>query len=367
MNVFDALNIMYREDTISDFLVNCFRDSSLFLREFLNRAEITTTENTHFSINERVGLGKGIGTPDIIICATTNNQVSFIVIENKMGAVEGKEQTNRYESLEAKTRIASRFNAEEENSEFYFIFLALDSTVRPKNSQFAFLNYSIFLHGDWQLHNKTLQYLMNDFQQKLHHFYEPLKQPYQSLECNEQMDNIQRKICWQTILHEKFYTYKEFLLDWGETGGSGRSNFLFLISKRNWKSSESFQDEGLLQTFNIHIDTYVNMLDSKEKQLKEIGVRFETFPYKPHRQINKLPNYEAFVKNKADFGQKLVDKSIQQGLPVKAKGSKLLVLSISVEADSIRETIENIKKHVLTMEKIIDEVVEEMKEVNILK
>ncbi len=27
MNSFDALNVFYREDAISDFLVNCFRDS----------------------------------------------------------------------------------------------------------------------------------------------------------------------------------------------------------------------------------------------------------------------------------------------------------------------------------------------------
>lgn len=349
---------MNREDTISDFLINCFKDSNEFLIRFLNEAKIQIKENTVFPIDTRVGLGIDIGTPDIVVRAVTNNNMKFIIVENKMGAAEGNEQTNRYESLEARNRIANKYNVTLENSEFHFIFLALDTTVRPQNSQFTFLNYDIFLQGDWPLQTKTLQRLFKDFQEKLLNFYKPLKNPYESLESDIEMDGIQRKICWQTIL--TFYLDKELILDWGEPGGAGRSNFLFLISKSNWKSSKSFREVGLAQTFNIHIDTYINMLDNENKRVKEIGIRFESFPYEPHSKIKKLAEYETFMKNKHKFGERLFEKANNRGILATRKNTKLLVMTIPIEALTISETIQNIKRGFIAIEHCIDEVISEM-------
>jgi hypothetical protein len=50
MNIIDALNIFYREDTISDFLINCFKDSDAFLIRFLKEAKIHVEEHTAFHI-----------------------------------------------------------------------------------------------------------------------------------------------------------------------------------------------------------------------------------------------------------------------------------------------------------------------------
>jgi hypothetical protein len=84
MNIFDALNIFYREDTVSDFLINCFKDSQKFLIRFLNEANISVREDTDFCIDTRVGLGEKIGTPDIIIRALRNCGMKFIIVENKI-------------------------------------------------------------------------------------------------------------------------------------------------------------------------------------------------------------------------------------------------------------------------------------------
>jgi hypothetical protein len=367
LNIFDALNIFYREDTISDFHVNCFKDSNEFLIQFLNEAKIQVKENTVFHIDTRVGLGENIGTPDIVIRALTNNDMKFVIVENKMGAAEGHEQTNRYESSEARTRIANKYNVALENIEFHFIFLALDTTVRPKNSQFTFLNYDTFLQGDWPLQQERLQFIFKDFQKKLHNFYEPLKKPYESLESDLEMDGIQRKICWQKILFEAFKLNKELLLDWGEAVGAGRSNFIFLVSKPNWKSSNSFKEVGLAQTFNIHTDIYINMLDKGSKRVKEVGIRFESFPYKPHSKIEDLPDYEGFMENKRIFGERLFKKAYNRGIPAKHKNTKLLSMTIPIEALTIRETVQNIKMQFISVEHCIDEVISEMYKGNLIK
>ncbi|PES94718.1 hypothetical protein CN510_16860 [Priestia megaterium] len=367
MSIIDALNVFYREDTISDFLINCFKDSNDFLIGFLNEAKIQVGDYTVFHVDTRVGLGENIGTPDIIIRALTNSNMKFIIVENKMGAVEGHEQTNRYESLEARTRIANKYNVALENIEFHFIFLALDTTAKPKNSKFTFLNYHLFLQREWSLQNETLQLIFKDFQHKLHNFYEPLNNPYESLELDIEMDGIQRKICWQKILFEAFYPNKELVLDWGEVGGSGRSNFLFLISKPTWTSDKPFRKSGLAQTFNVHIDSYINMLDSRSKSVKEIGIRFESFPYEPHSKIKNLPNYKIFMENKSIFGDRLFERVLNRGILAKRKNTKLLVMTIQIQAMTIHETVQNIKKQFGAIERCIDEVVSEMKRENLIK
>ncbi|MGE6260085.1 hypothetical protein ACQKCU_19765 [Heyndrickxia sporothermodurans] len=229
------------------------------------------------------------------------------------------------------------------------------------------MNYRLFLQGEWPLQDGTLQLIFNDFQKKLHRFYEPLYQPYESLESDIKMDGIQRKICWQTILFEAFSSNKNLLLDWGEANGAGRSNFLFLISKWNWKSDKSFRIEGLSQTFNVHIDTYISMLDNGRKRVKEIGVCFESFPYKPHNKIKSLSNYERFMENKRIFGKRLFECAEKEGIPAKRKNTKLLVMTIQIQGTSICETVQNIKNQFAAIKRCVDEVISEMKKENLIK
>ncbi len=367
MNIFDALNIFYREDTITDFLVNCFKDSKEFLKQFLNESSIYLNEHTEFYIDTRVGLGESIGTPDILIRALTDDEMRLIIVENKMGASEGFEQTQRYESQEARTRIAKKYNIAIDQIEFHYIFLALDSTVKPKSSQFIFLNYDTFLRREWPLKEEKLKLLFEDFQQKLKQFYEPIIRPLESLELNIDMDGMQRKICWQKVLFDAFYSNNELLLDWGEAAGAGRSNFIFLVSKSSWTSGKSFKEVDLAQTFNVHIDTYINMLDEGNKRVKEIGIRFESYPYEPHSKIKDLPYYVCFMENKRIFSERLFEKAINRGIPAKRKNTKLLTMTIPIEASTVRETVQNIKLQFTSIEHCIDDVISEMKTENLIK
>jgi hypothetical protein len=364
MNIFDALNIFYREDTISDFLVNCFKDSNEFLLHFLNEATIYLNDQYDFNVETRVGLGKSIGTPDIVIRATIDNNIKLIIIENKMGAAEGHEQTNRYESTEARTRNARKYGVPFENVEFH---LALDITAKPENSQFRFLNYQMFLKGNWQLNDEKLRVIFKDFQEMLEQFYSPIRRPYESLESDFKMDGMQRKICWQSILYETFYSNEDLLLSWGEVGRAGRNNFLFLITKREWTSNESFHEVGLSKTFNVHVDTYINMLDYGNNTVKEIGIRFETFPYEPHSKIKNVPGYKRFLDNKRIFGEKLYDHAKKQKTLAKHRNSKLLVMTIPIQGKTIQETVQNIKEQVEAIVDCIDGVIDQMQTESLIK
>ncbi|WP_062051926.1 hypothetical protein [Bacillus sp. JCM 19034] len=88
------------------------------------------------------------------------------------------------------------------------------------------------------------------------------------------------------------------------------------------------------------------MLGHRNNRVKEIGIRFETAPYEPHSKVKKLAHYNTFMRNKDDFGIRLIQKAIKQGIPAKRKNTKLLVMTIPIESSTIYETVQAIKKQV---------------------
>lgn len=359
MNAFDALNIFYREDVISDFLKNCFEDSRHFLNQFLKSADLKMDKNYNYKVINRLGLGKPIGTPDMVIYETEKQVPKIIIIENKLGTGEGIQQTLRYESELAQQRILRKLNLEA--AEFHFIFLTLDTTVLPGSSKFKSVHYSSFLNEGSSVNNAALNRLLEDFKEKLNEFYIPVSDPVKALTEGIPMDTVQQKICWQNILMEKFKDETELNISWGEAGGAGRNNFIFLISKPNWKSGESFEETGLDNTFYIHVDTYINLLSENGNTVKDIGIRYETNPYKPHNQIKDLPGYDKFIENKNNFAA-VLNRKLQQVIPdATQKRTSLLTAAVPVNQNSLEESVDDYYEKVKLIETVIDETISEIK------
>jgi len=192
MNIFNALNIFYREDVITDFLKNCFEDSPAFLQQFLQSAHLDILVTQDVTIYNRKGLGKHIGTPDMII-VIKGVEDHVVIVENKLGAAEGNTQTERYYTEAALHKIANLFKLNQTNTQFHFIYLTLDTTVTPREMRYEQVFYKQFLHGEWPLHNATLNMIFKDFQQALQQFYAPLENPEQTLSTNVSLIKHRRR------------------------------------------------------------------------------------------------------------------------------------------------------------------------------
>ncbi len=103
MNTITLLNCFYREDVITDMIANLMNKEERFAKWFVETICELPCHDSEVIAKTRVGLGKGIGTPDLIIERKTETGTNMvIVIENKLGALEGVEQTNRYASDQGK-------------------------------------------------------------------------------------------------------------------------------------------------------------------------------------------------------------------------------------------------------------------------
>lgn len=358
MNIIDAFNIFYREDVITDFLKNCFEDSPEFIRRFLGVADVNIPPGAEFKIFNRLGLGKTIGTPDMVIIERINEVPKIIVIENKLGTGEGIEQTLRYESDMAKESILKKLGVI--SADFHFIFLTLDTTVIPGSSNFRQIHYRVFTDSGWMLHDSQLKLIFNDFKEKIQDFYDPLTDPKQALSSACRLDSMQKKICWQKILSEQFKNHSQFNIEWGEVGGAGRNNFLFLISKKNWLSEKPFQEAGLANTFNIHIDTYINLLSPDKQMIENIGIRYETNPYKPHNKINEEPEYTQFIQNKLHFTALFYNNLKTVFTDSKKRNSKLLLATVPVDQSDFDNNVQDYTNRVTIIERVIDQTLEEI-------
>jgi hypothetical protein len=73
------------------------------------------------------------------------------------------------------------------------------------------------------------------------------------------------------------------------------------------------------------------------------------------------------MEKKRIFSERLFEKAMNRGIPAKRKNTKLLTMTIPIEASTVRETVQNIKMQFISIEHCIDDVLSEMKTENLIK
>lgn len=141
---------------------------------------------------------------------------------------------------------------------------------------------------------------------------------------------------------------------------------MFLVTKPTWKASSSFKDTGLANTFYVHIDTYINLLSNKNDAINKIGIRFETYPYVPHANINGLEEYTDFIANKVIFSDRLFQRVAPLIDKVKRQNNKLLVMTVPVNNTDLSISINDYREKISILENEIDFILNELKVEGIL-
>lgn len=127
MNIIKLLGIEYKEDIISNFIVVLINESKAFRDSFLkNIVKIEYKENIDVKAHTRIKTSFGI--PDIIISAKQEKESTLIIIENKLKAEEGENQTSRYNNEKCTKELMENkkiFESDVKNINVKFIFLTL--------------------------------------------------------------------------------------------------------------------------------------------------------------------------------------------------------------------------------------------------
>ena len=144
-NIYTEMGIQSREDCISNMLRYAFQYSEIFRKEFVKHVcEDEIIRYDWAEAQTRIHLGNS-GIPDLVIVLKSNKRAKIVVIENKIKAEEGIDQTKRYSSENSKDILRKRFLNGQTDVEFSFIFLTLFPDQRPEDSSG---NWRLMCHRD---------------------------------------------------------------------------------------------------------------------------------------------------------------------------------------------------------------------------
>ena len=297
MNTITLLNCFYREDVITDMIANLMNKEEKFAKWFVETICEVSCNDSKVIAQTRVGLGKGIGTPDLVIKISGTTTDMVLVIENKLGALEGFEQTNRYASAEGKGRLLSSLNVDQDVP-VQFLFLTLDPYTAAANLNFAKKDYRRFIDVDFNtlLRDEAAIRIMTDYSELLKDFYLPLlevKLEDDIENTTQNLDSLQKKLTWIHILQEANDQLPDgFKMKSGEAGGFGRNAAVFLFTKDNWKQ-DYFNGVRLSpHSANIHFELSVDLLTFTP--VSDFALHYEPNPYKPKNKYSTVEGYKEY-------------------------------------------------------------------------
>lgn len=327
MNIVKMLDITYKEDIISNLLVGAINQSKIFRESFLKNL-IGIQNIDLYDVKAYVRIGTSMGIPDIVISLKRDSDNKLIIIENKLRAEEGYEQTKRYSDEKCIEEICKKVELVYKDIEGIFIYLTLIPEQISSGEKFKNITYKNLIDKvKCEDENELLSKFLSDF-------FEVMKNFYESLDVNKN-DKV-LELLNENIEKEKiFIRFKkiidicikelnnEFKLHYlGKVGGRGRENFIAKISKGHWRGEEAKFKKGFYnvseETFDIHFELSFDILNKK----LGLPLHYEINPYMGEKKIinlSKENDYNKYLDRRNKVKSK-IHKAIQEMHSLNIKG-----------------------------------------------
>lgn len=345
-NLLDVLGVAGREDAITNLLVHCYNSSSAFRLTFIRCLGLHlggTQPPRHAYSRVQV---PGAGVPDMVIADPENANNIVVVIENKLSAGEGPDQTKRYSSPECLQRLADHFGLDAERVKAHCVFLTLFPDETPKCTAFRTVPYETFLRQRWALpkDDSTLVHdLVSAWLDVLRRFYNNSR----LLPDEGFLDRLRQGgpsdgsfLAFRSFMHSVRRPRGLLHLASSRSNRPGRHYYLAQFGKKDWSPSllDQSKTEWRLDPktcFNIHIEPQFSVLDGHFSVL----LHYETNPYVDRTKARswiRRKDYEAYEKRRVRFISALRD-TCPEGLRVCGRSNQVAEATVSFDGLSVTD------------------------------
>jgi PD-(D/E)XK nuclease superfamily len=318
-NVFQVLGIQSREDCVSNAIAYAFNSCTKFRESFLRIiCEKQPDDYSEIKALTRVSIA-GYGTPDLVIVCTSDMGTDLILIENKLAADEGEDQTTRYASEPFRELLRRKLCPDKPTPKWTFIFLTLFPDQEAASQDFRHKSYELlagtvskYAHPD-----SLAETLMRDWLALLDRFYK--KRAVQP------SDDVLEKLQDEDGLGSGYLYFREALRqlqlppslqidDFFRSSQQGR--YGAIISKGSWHPAEMDQHNSdlwnldPLQNFHIHFEPQFDVLN----HVLKLYLHYEVYPYQPEawvRQHVPSSQYDEYVLRRTSFFDRLRERAPQ--------------------------------------------------------
>ena len=319
-NVLKVLGIAGKEDVISNLLQYCLVVSPLFRHAFLlNICEIQPSDVSRVRVLTRVSTDSA-GVPDLVVAVDDLGKNTLVILENKLKADEGKDQTGRYSSPECVRDIQHRLGLSGATVDVKFVFLALYPDQKPQAPEFKQVTYKNLVEAVRNLpllEDSLAQLLLNAWMSLLEDFY--------SNAAISDEDFLLARLQTRDPLDGNYLYFKSFVQGISLQGGleventfrssaPGRRYYGAVISKPPWHPREMKEINGVYQldaeqNFSIHFEPQFHDL----KGVLELYLHYEVNPYQTKAWIDKhvsRTQYDAYTRVRERFIEALRSRGI---------------------------------------------------------
>ncbi|MGL5313040.1 MAG: PD-(D/E)XK nuclease family protein [Peptostreptococcaceae bacterium] len=368
MNIVKLLGIMYKEDIISNFIVGLINESPSFRNSFIkNIVEIENPED--FKVEAHTRVATSVGIPDIVISMEKEDKSILLIIENKLKADEGCNQTLRYSDNRCISDLINNkkiFNKENVNIECKFMFLTLIPEQSPTGDEFINITYKHLIDKvNAELEDPALSRIYVDF-------IEVLKEFYDGLDINKN-DNLIETLNQELDSSKAFIKFKRIFgciesinglsIDYiGKAKGAGRISFIAKISKDSWKGEEKITIEDgkyriTKNSYDIHLEPSFDIFNKSIS----LPLHYEPRPYIPKNKLienSSKEEYDEYI-NKREITKKLIHNKINQvndkNIKVYNGSNQIASIKLDINEDmTIGEFINMVEKYMRIVSEIVD-------------
>jgi len=306
-NLLEILGIAGREDSITNLLAYCYNNSPKFRSTFMRAIGMCDSYGEpNGQAYTRVSTGDS-GVPDLVIVKPYINGPAIVIIENKLGAAEGNDQTIKYGSVACLNNLKNRYELID-NIEPRYVFLTLLPDQHPQSEQFKPVTYESFLEEreDWPVEeqgNSLVVTLTKAFLQVLARIYkEGCLDPEANL-----FDQIGDSL-YAFLSFARSVTTNQLIYRGGsQARARGHRSYLAAYGKREWMLSKIDKSQYPWRLdpetcFDIHVELDYRV--SLECRKLSMFLHYETRPYysvkNAHANINEQ-DYIAYEQQRARF------------------------------------------------------------------
>lgn len=363
-NIFKVLGVQSREDCVSNALAYGFNQSVEFRNNFLkficDKKPEAYTQCTAYT---RVSTGDS-GIPDLVLVCESQDKAALIIIENKLRADEGADQTERYATEESINALRRRLcpDVERKNVTASFIFLTLFPDQTPSSSIFTTKRHSDLcsIYKNERVINNLADQLISDWLSLINAFYSKSNIHSDDRICEKLQDNDGLDggyLYFRMFLSELALANGLEIEDFFRDSRQGRRYYGAVFSKATWHPGAIVKSDGTWtlepdEAFNIHFEPQFNVLNG----ILSIFLHYEVNPYETATWVNgHIPSeqYDAYLKRRNRFTEQLTKTAIK-GWAFGGGTNQIAKVQLDFQESSVRNAKNMIEKIFAETSKSID-------------
>lgn len=308
MNIINELNLQSKEDVMSDLIRVCVKNSKEFSDFFcknicnLKKDYDSIDVLTRISVNDK-------NIPDILAVGCYGENCDICIVENKMLAEEGQDQTIRYADKDMLPIILNKRNKNFIISDILYTFLTLYPDQEPKSSQFQHITYKEFVNffSKFKKEMALPLTLMSQWIELIKDFYD--------CELSNDSALFREVLTKNNELEGSYLSFKSIFnsialpsqlsIDFFyRASNSGRRYYGAVITKPEWYSEEvlPINDKKALGTFKCDKNYFIHLEPQYDtiKNILTIPLHYEMNPYLPEREAKEIVLPDILERYKMD-------------------------------------------------------------------